>query len=313
MLPFHPLVSLSFSSGLHLRFPAFLITSPYFRFVALSSPGENGAPLLKGANMKRNRKILWLLLWALEGVILCCCPAYSWAKSAEDYTIESDGRFWRPRMDSTSKIWEANAGADLKTGEDLGMGERKNFSEGRVQVKFGQNHKLNLSYLPLKWGTDKVLTRPTEFSGANYQAGTRLQSKLDLQYYRAGYEYDFLAGASGFLGGAVDVLIADMKVGIKVPALSTEQREDRLAFIPMVGLIGCVSPVKWVNLTAKVSGLPLGDYGHAFDAEASLNFNPVSYLGISGGYRYFQTKARYDDNSVDFRFGGPFLNLNIRF
>jgi hypothetical protein len=81
----------------------------------------------------------------------------------------------------------------------------------------------------------------------------------------------------------------------------------------MIGLIGRVYPIKWVNLTAKASGLPLGSYGYVFDGEASLNINPIKYLGISGGYRYFVISVKYNDNSLDYRLDGPFVGLTLRF
>ena len=41
--------------------------------------------------------------------------------------------------------------------------------------------------------------------------------------------------------------------------------------------------------------------------------NPIKYVGISGGYRYFETKFKYDNNSLDFKLDGPLLALKIRF
>jgi hypothetical protein len=81
----------------------------------------------------------------------------------------------------------------------------------------------------------------------------------------------------------------------------------------MIGLIGRVYPVRWVNLTVKASGLPAGSYGYVFDGEASLGINPIRYLGISGGYRYFVIDAKYKDNSLDYRLDGPFVGVSLRF
>jgi hypothetical protein len=81
----------------------------------------------------------------------------------------------------------------------------------------------------------------------------------------------------------------------------------------MIGLIGRVIPVKWLNATAKVSGLPMGGYGYILDGEASIEINPVKYLGISGGYRYLRAQGKYKDNSADYKLDGPFAALKIRF
>jgi len=231
----------------------------------------------------------------------------------EKYTVELEGRMWNAKLDSTVKVVENGIGTDTKLVDDLGFDERKNFFQGRVQVKLLKKHKFNLEYIPLKWDADKVVTRTIEFSGEKYTVGTRVQSSLDLKFLKGGYEYDFLVGKLGFLGGTLDVLVANASVQLKAPALGIDQKEDKTVPIPMIGLIGRIYPSKWVNLTGKASGLPLGSYGSVFDAEVSLNINPIKYLGISGGYRYFSTNLKYNDNSLDYKLDGPFVGLDIRF
>jgi hypothetical protein len=235
--------------------------------------------------------------------------------AGENYTIEVEPRMWNVKLDSTVKIVDNGIGADVNLVNDLGFEERKNFFEGRLQIKFAKKHKFNLEYIPLKWDADKVLTQTIQINGQTYTAGTRVQSSLDLKFFKGGYEYDFLAGGAGFLGMTLDVLVADASTQVKAPDLVPiiDVKENRTVPIPMIGLIGRVYPIKWVNLTAKASGLPAGDYGYVFDAEASLNINPIKYLGISGGYRYFIVDVKYNDNSFYYRLDGPFVGLTLRF
>ena len=233
----------------------------------------------------------------------------------EKYIIEIEGRVWNPRLDSTVKIVSNGIGENVNLVNDLGFEERKNFFEGRLQVKFARKHKFTLEYLPLKWDADKVVTQTIQINGQTYVAGTRVQSSLDLQLFKGGYEYDFLAGRAGFLGFALDVLVVHAKTQIRAPQLGSafDVNEDRTAPIPMIGLIGRVYPIRWVNLTVKASGLPAGSYGYVFDGEASLAINPIRYLGISGGYRFFIINVKYNDNSLDYRLDGPFAALSLRF
>ena len=277
--------------------------------------------------MKKTGWIVWILslffLW----------PGFAWAQGGEqaaeqaeeqvgeqargpvgeNYTIEVEGRMWMVKLDSTVRIVQSGIGTEVKLVDDLGFDERKNFFEGRLQVKFARKHKFNLEYIPLKWDADKLITRTIEFNGQTYTVGTRVQSRLDLTFFKGGYEYDFLAGSLGFLGGTLDVLAANAKVQLTAPALAIDQKEDKTIPIPMIGLVGRLYPIKWVNLTAKASGLPAGSYGYVFDGEASLNINPIKYLGISGGYRYFVISVKYNDNSLDYRLDGPFVGLTLRF
>lgn len=240
-------------------------------------------------------------------------PFFSWAQIGEDYNLEIEGRYWKPRLDSTIKIVESGIGNEFKLVDDLGFDREKDAGEGRLQIKFFRKHKFNFSFLPLKWAGDKIITRTIEFSGKTYTAGTRVQSKLDLNLFKAGYEYDFLTGQYGFLGAVIDILIGNVGIELKAPELAIQEKEEITAPLPALGLMGRLYPFKWLNITAKVSGLPAGSYGHILDAEVSLHINPVKYVGISGGYRYFEIKGRYNDNSVDFRLNGPFAALLVRF
>jgi hypothetical protein len=267
--------------------------------------------------MKKTGWIVWILslffLW--PGFARAQAGEQTGEPVGENYTIEVEGRMWNVKLDSTVKIIENGIGTDVNLVGDLGFEEQKNFFEGRLQVKFARKHKFNLEYIPLKWDADKVLTRTIEFRGQTYTAGTRVQSSLDLKFFKGGYEYDFLAGRFGFLGGTLDVLVANANTQVRTPDLSPiiDQKEDRTVPIPMIGLVGRVYPIKWVNLAAKASGLPAGDYGYVFDGEASLNINPIKYLGISGGYRYFIIDVKYNGNSLYYRLDGPFVGLTVRF
>jgi hypothetical protein len=79
------------------------------------------------------------------------CPALSWAEfdlgNAEDYNFELEGRYWKPKLDSTIKIVDNGIGTDLKLVDDLGFDKEKGFGEARLQVKFPNRNKLNFSYL----------------------------------------------------------------------------------------------------------------------------------------------------------------------
>jgi hypothetical protein len=244
-------------------------------------------------------------------------PVFSWAQvdlwHAENYNLELEGRYWKPKLDSTVKIVDNNIGTDVNLVNDLGLEERKDFGEGRLQIKFFNHNKFNFSYLPLKWDADQVLTRTIQFEGKTYAAGTRVQSDLDLKLFKAGYEFDFLAGKQGFLGLTFDVLVADTNIQLRAASLAIDEKYGKTLPIPMIGVSGRLNLVKWMGFTAKVSGLPAGGYGYLLDAEGSLDINPVKYVGISGGYRFFKAKASYNDNRADYQLDGPFAALKIRF
>ncbi len=250
-------------------------------------------------------------------VLVFFCPVFSWAEfdlwNAENYNIELGGAYWKPNLDSTVKIVNNNIGTSINLVNDLGFDENKAFGEARLQIKFFDRNKLNFSYLPLKWDGDQVLTQTIQFNGATYSVGTQVQSQLDMKLFKAGYEFDFITGGYGFLGATFDVMVADVHIDLNAPAQAIDEKHNAIVPIPMFGVSGRLNFIKWMGLTARVSGLPAGGYGYVVDAEGSLDINPVKFVGISGGYRYFRAQATYQDNKSDYKLDGPFVALKIRF
>jgi hypothetical protein len=242
-------------------------------------------------------------------VLVFIFPAFSWAQfdlwNAEGYNIELEGRYWYPKLDSTVKIVDNNIGTSINLVNDLGFNEQQGFGEARLQIKFFDRNKFNFSCLPMKWEADQVLTQAIQFNGQTYTAGTQVQSRLDMKLFKAGYEFDFIAGNYGFLGATFDVMVADTQIQLKAPTLAIDETHNATVPIPMIGISGRLNFLKWMGLTARVSGLPAGGYGYVLDAEGSLDINPVKYVGISGGYRFFQAKATYQDNKADYKLDGP--------
>lgn len=78
-------------------------------------------------------------------VLVFVFPAFSWAQfdlwNAEDYNIELEGRYWKPKLDSTVKIVDHNIGIDVNLVNDLGFDKDKGFWEVRLQIKFFDRNK----------------------------------------------------------------------------------------------------------------------------------------------------------------------------
>jgi len=112
---------------------------------------------------------------ALLAALVFFCPAVSWAEydlfNAEDYNFELEGRYWKPKLESTVKIVDNSIGTDINLVDDLGFDDKEDFGEARGQIKFFGKHKFNFSYLPLKWDGDKILTETIEFDGRPIRPG----------------------------------------------------------------------------------------------------------------------------------------------
>ena len=255
--------------------------------------------------------------FALVGALLFLIPTVSWAEfdlfNAEDYSVEFEGRYWKPKLSGTVLIADRGIGADIDPVADLGMEENKGFGEGRLQVKFLEKNKFNFAYLDLKWTAEKTLTKTLQFNGLTYPAGSRVESKLQAKTFRGGYEYDFLVGEHGFLGVTGDVLFSDTYMGLNAPAQGLSESSQDNLILPLLGINSRLIIVKWVSVTARVSGMIMGGYGKFLDAEGSLDINPIKYLGISAGYRYLKANLNFRDDQCNLTLSGPFAAVKLRF
>jgi hypothetical protein len=266
---------------------------------------------LQGGDMKKMSFVV------MAGAFFLLWPAFSWAAfdlfNAEDYSVELEGRYWNPKLSGTVTIVDNGIGSDIGPVNDLGMDERKGFGEGRLQIKFLENNKFNFSYIDLKWTAEKNLSKTIFFNGLTYPAGTRVDSRLEAKMFKGGFEYDVLVGKHGFLGLTADVVFFDVAMEMNARSLNQDETAHQTPLLPIVGLNSRWVIVKWVSLTGKVSGLPLGDHGYFLDAEASLDINPVKYMGISVGYRYLKANLSWRDDKSNLTIDGPFAAVKIRF
>jgi hypothetical protein len=82
---------------------------------------------------------------------------------------------------------------------------------------------------------------------------------------------------------------------------------------PTAGAMANVTPVKWLDVFAEVSGIPFGDLGHIVDAEAGVRVIPLPFVSVSAGYRVLDVRLGKDDNFARLNLTGPFLGASFRF
>ena len=74
-----------------------------------------------------------------------------------------------------------------------------------------------------------------------------------------------------------------------------------------------LDPAKTFKVYANISGLPMGGFGHYYDLEAGLRFNPIDELAFTVGYRRIDINVHHDDDSGNITLNGPFAGLSYKF
>jgi hypothetical protein len=232
---------------------------------------------------------------------------------AQDYALEIEGRYWQPRLNSVVDMLNGTIKSRVNLVKDLGFEEKKDSGEVRIHYRLSPNHKIHLSYLPLEWKSDSLLQTTARLNGETYSVGTRVRSHLELNFIKVGYEWDFLTKESSFLGATMDVLILDLHTSFKEPEFAMEQDYDVTFPAPLLGFAGKWNFAKWMSFSGKVSGIYAGGYGFVLDAEGGLDFVPLKWLVLSGGYRFLDLKGGYKEYQGDYRLHGPFAAMKLRF
>jgi len=236
-------------------------------------------------------------------------------------TIELEGRFWPATL--TSQV-NATGGRtdippelttiDLK--DDLGLKD-KNLQEWRLTLFTGPHSRLRLAYLTMNYAADQELHRTVVFNGTTYNVGTRVVTKLGLDYWRLGWIWTFAGGTSDTVqfGSLLEAKTITTDASVAAPELAPPIAEKKRfsGTMPSVGLVLDVRPSRTVNLCFEASGISAGTYGHGIDAEASIRLLPVANLAISAGYRYFDLEAKDDPDFAKIKNTGPYAGLALRF
>lgn len=233
--------------------------------------------------------------------------------------VEGEVRYWLPTLDSTIKAEEVGVGTEIDPVDDLGADENETFLEGRVTFQPFRKHKFRVGFVLLSYDGDKRVERTITFEGQDFTGGRKVTSSLDVQYIRAGYEYDFLKFLVGHVGIVLDIKYFDIEAQLKAspePPLfpdSLDKSESLQVPIPTIGLAVKFAPVRYVSIAVEATGFSIGSAGTLIDGEASITVNPVKYVGISGGYRVFDLHVENGGDEVDFTLTGPFVTGILRF
>ena len=83
--------------------------------------------------------------------------------------------------------------------------------------------------------------------------------------------------------------------------------------IPTIGIGAHAALLPSLNVYANFSGLPLGGYGHFYDFEAGIRYNPVELVGISVGFRRIDLNLSHNDDSGKLKLNGPYAGLRFDF
>jgi hypothetical protein len=246
--------------------------------------------------------------------------AVSYASTQEDLEqdntpkIEFEARCWWPQLSGSLKAVSNDVGSGVDFKDDLGM-EDEAIPEGRVTWHTGPNSWLRVSYLQASYEGENTLERTIDFNGRTFIVGTTVQSDADLKYGTLGWAWQFVNLADGKikLGTLLEISAANVDCPIQSTTGLVEADMSCTVPVPAIGCSLNVVPWRWMEGSLNLSGLPLGEYGHTFNAEGGLNFVLMKGVSVLCGYRYADLDIEDDLDFIKMKFSGPFVAATLRF
>lgn len=209
-------------------------------------------------------------------------------------------------------------GTDINFKEQLGLPTQTWVPAFHVVFRPQPKHKIRADYYPLRYKESATLFAPINFNGQTYLTGQTVASTLDWNEWQFGYEYDVLTFDRGYIGGVVGMNLYSIDAQLS----NGTQAGGAGVRIPMPGL-GAIARYYVTPRFAVVGAytgyfLPGGatsTHGHVNDVDLYGVINISKYIGMQGGYRFFNASHRFDSpvNTGDFTLGGGFLGGTFRF
>jgi hypothetical protein len=239
--------------------------------------------------------------------------------TGETWHVEFGVGLWQPPPDIVvSSVALGIIGSEISAQDDLGMTSSR-LKEFSFVLRPAKKHKFRVGYIPIAYSAETVLRRTIVFNGQAFKVSVPINSSIDWQAWRFGYEYDFIYRDRGFVGLILEAKYTNASVTLKNP-LTTEFAQA-MAPIPTIGGIARVYPVANISVTAEVTAFKLPTNVNAlkgtegkyidFDTYATLNF--TDHFAVQGGYRSLAVGYRKDQDRGDLVLKGPYVMGVVRY
>src|SRR4030095_13643971 len=128
--------------------------------------------------------------------------------AGEDFHFEAGLMFWTPTPNvvvQTGSLAALGQPPVDFVGE-FGI-ERTRFNEFRGVIKAGRKHKVRVSHIAMEYSKAATLQRTINFGGSTFPVDVPATADLKWEFWRLGYEWDFVANPRGLLG-----MITELKI-----------------------------------------------------------------------------------------------------
>ncbi len=239
------------------------------------------------------------------------------AAPAAAASVELEGRLWSADLSGQAVVGNGVAGTRIDFERDLGLGSDESV-DGRLIWRPTRRTSLRLGYTSLSFEGDTVLDRTIRFAGSEFRVTLPVASRLELEYARLGFAWQFLSDASGRyrLGPVVEVKAFRGDASITATGLTvlplTASEEFEVAF-GAAGLALDLEPTRKLHVTAEWTTLVGADEGDLTDLEVAVRYFVTRKLAVTLGQRQIEIDAEDGGDLLALDVDGTFIGAVLRF
>jgi len=227
-------------------------------------------------------------------------------------------RYWRPSISGEVFITRGGvpgSASVVDVDDDMNLKTADAF-EGGVSVGYGR-HRATLAYEHDPFSGSSTLERPIVYRGVTFPAGDRVESSLDLDIWKLGYDCAF-AGAPDVRGGftaragiAAWLWQYDGRIRSTISTFDEERSFSHV--LPVASIAAETTAMGWLHLGGKFEGGLVDTDRYVISVEATAGVMLNNTLALELGYRWMNLSFHETTNEADLTLMGPFLNVSLIF
>ena len=226
--------------------------------------------------------------------------------------VEGRIAFWNTGFDANVMSNQgALNGTDINLAEQLGFANNQGVFLAGLSLQLSDNVRLWVDHFYVNYQSASILSEELVFKGTVYKANTQVDSTLELDSLRAGFDFDLIKGRYGSFGLGFAGNYISNAMSITAFNLITAAAEIKV-MVPMITVSGRLYPVYMLGL--GLDGAWIGfDKSNLYDMSLYVEVNLIRYVGISMGWKAVILDVNSGGDSVYLRWSGLYAGLAARF
>ena len=237
--------------------------------------------------------------------------------SAQDSAPDSS------KIEVTLSWWPVHTAGTIRAGgtpvdfqSDLGVNQNAPTFSGKLDLKLGNRNRVRMEGTPFRLDGTRSLPQSITYQGRTFAINDRVTSTADLNYFYAGYQFDFIARPGGHLGLEAGGAYLNATGSITSQVAGVTASRSETVGMPLAGIAFRTFPLHGrfdLEINGEIKGMNFGAYGHYVQASANIGAG-VKHVLLEAGYRIVNADIHQTNglNAVTPEFRGPVASLLLR-